>query len=192
MSRSRRPLAILVALLVSGGLAACGKHRNEEARFQHLLIEGHYLKLGELKYQVQITRQLDPNDVQDRAYLTGVPAAERDLEAYEVWFGVFMQVENEASEPMPPSGAIEIVDTQEEVYKPLTLEESNLYAYRPTERIPPGEVMPEKDTPAFDTPIQGALLLFKLPLSALDNRPMELKIEKQTPPLQTGIIDIDV
>ena len=46
-------------------------------------------------------------------------------------------------------------------------------------------------SPAFDTPIQGAMLLFKLDLQALDNRPLELKIEAATP-RQTGIIDLDV
>jgi hypothetical protein len=52
--------------------------------------------------------------------------------------------------------------------------------------------VPLSDTPAFDTPIQGSLLLFKLSLDALDNRPLELKIESSTAPQQTGIIDLDV
>ncbi len=179
-------------LLAGGGLAACGKHRNEEARVQHLEIEGHYLSLGELKYQVQMTRQLNPHDVQDRALLRGVPAAEQQIEAEEVWFGIFMQVENESAEPLPPSGDIEVVDTQERVFEPLELEESNLFAYRADEPIPPGEVLPVADTPAYDSPIRGSLLLFKLPRSALDNRPLELKIESSMAPPQTGIIDLDV
>ena len=63
--------------------------------------------------------------------------------------------------------------------------------YRSTELIPPGERAPLPDTAAYDTPIQGSLLLFKLTLEALDNRPLELKIEA-TDPRQTGIIDLDV
>lgn len=192
MSRLRRPIAVLLVLLAGGGLAACGKHRDEEAPVQHIEFEGHYLSLGELKYQVQITRQLNPDDVQDRAFLQGVPQDERELAADEVWFGVFMQVENEAEEPQTPSGDIEVIDTQEKVYKPIDLDDSNPFAYDPTQPIPPGEVLPLRDTPAYDSPIRGALLLFKLKGISLDNRPLELKIEGTATPHQTGIIDLDV
>ncbi|MFP5363403.1 MAG: hypothetical protein ACLGI5_11820 [Thermoleophilia bacterium] len=195
MSRLRRPiraLAVVAALLAAGGLAACGNHPDEEARVQHIEGEGFYLSLGELKYQVQMTRQLNPNDVQDRALLRGVPADEQQLAADEVWFGVFLQVENESDEPLEPSDDIEIHDTQERVFEPLELEQGNVFAYRPEEPIPPGEILPLADTPAYDSPIRGSLLLFKLPGTALDNRPLELKIEGTTSPQQTGIIDLDV
>ena len=191
MSRLRRPLAVLVALLVSGGLAACGKHLDEEARVVQIENEGFYLPLGELKYQVQGSRQLNPDDLQDRALLVGVPAADEDLKADEVWFGVFLQVENEASHPLNPSGEIEIIDTQEDIFKPLGLEDTNPVAYRSTDPIPAGELVPLPDTTAFNTANQGSLLLFKLTLDALDNRPLELKIESSTSE-QTGIIDLDV
>ncbi len=191
MSRLRRPLAVLAALLVSGGLAACGKHHDENAKIQHIEGEGFYLSLGELKYQVQGSRQLNPDDIQDKALLAGVPAADQELEDDEVWFGVFMQVENESGEPLQPSGEIEIVDTQERKFEPLELEDENLFAYRAEDPIPPGEILPVRDTPGFDTPNQGALVLFKLPSTALDNRPLELEIESNTTE-QTGIIDLDV
>jgi hypothetical protein len=191
LSRLRRPLAVLAVLLASGGLSACGNHHDETAKIQRIEGEGFYLSLGELKYQVQISRQLNPHDIQDKALLLGVPAAEQQLAADEVWFGVFMQVENESKEPLRPAGDIEIVDTQEEVFKPLALEETNQFAYRSTETIPAGQLVPLPDTPAFDTAIQGSMLLFKLKSTALDNRPLELKIQSSTTP-QTGIIDLDV
>ena len=191
MSRLRRPLAVLVALLVSGGLAACGKHLDEEARVILIENEGFYLPLGELKYQVQGSRQLNPGDIQDKALLAGVPAEEQTLEKNEVWFGVFLQVENEASHPLNPASEIEIIDTQEDIFKPLGLEETNAFAYRSTDPIPGGELAPQPDTPGFNTANQGSLLLFKLTLDALDNRPLELKIESSTTE-QTGIIDLDV
>lgn len=176
-------------LLASGGLSACGNHHDETAKIQRIENEAFYLSLGELKYQVQISRQLNPNDVQDKYYLRGVPADQATLKSDEVWFGVFLQVENEAGAPQVPSGNIEIVDTQEEEFRPLALDDTNLFAYRSTEQIPPGEILPLKDTPAFDSPIRGSLLLFKLSAVALDNRPLELKI---VGPEQTGIIDLDV
>ena len=109
MSRLRRPirsLAVLAVLIAAGGVSACGVHRDEEARVQHIEGEGFYLSLGDLKYQVQGSRQLNPYDVQDRQYLVGVPEHEQELESDEVWFGVFMQVENESDEPLTPSGDI--------------------------------------------------------------------------------------
>jgi hypothetical protein len=192
VSRLRRPIVLLLALLAGGGLAACGNHPDEDARVKHIEGEGFYLSLGELKYQVQGSRQLNPDDIQDRDYLRGIPPARQGLGADEVWFAVFLQVENESEEPMRPSGDIEIIDTQEDVFQPIELEATNPFAYDPTTAIPPGEIMPVKDTPAFDTANQGALLLFKLSLAALDNRPLELKIEGTNVPRQTGIIDLDV
>jgi hypothetical protein len=179
-------------LLASGGLAACGNHPDQDARIKHIENEGFYLELGELKYQVQVSRQLNPNDVQDSALLRGIPAEDQKLAADEVWFGVFIQVENESAEPLEPSGEVEIVDTQERVFRPLELEESNLFAYRPEQPIPPGDILPIPDTPAYDTPVRGSMMLFKLPSTALDNRPLELKIEGDLLPPQTGIIDLDV
>ena len=134
--------------------------------------EGLYLDLGELKYQVQISRQLNPDDIQDRSTCIGVPAAERRAEPDEVWFGVFLQVENEADEPLQPSGDIEIVDTQEDVFKPLALDDDERLRL-PLDRADPRRArsLPLPDTPAYDTPIQGSLLLFKLTLDGARQPP---------------------
>ena len=192
MARLRRPLALLATLLVSGGLAACGKHLDEEARVVHVEMEGLYLPVGEMKYQVQASRQLNPSDRQDLRFLTGIPPRDRELRSDQVWFAVFLRVENESKRPLPPSGEIEIHDTQDNVYEPIDLEPSNAFAYRTTIAIPPGSVLPLPDTPAFGTAAQGAMLLFKLRVQALDNRPLELIIENEHGPPQTGIIDLDV
>jgi len=182
---------VIAALLASAGLAACGNHADEHASIVRADNEGIYLSLGEMKYQVQISRQLNPYDIQDKYYLRGVPAGQEQLKPDEVWFAVFVQVENEASTPQQPSGEIKILDTQDEAFTPLTLDDTNLFAYRSAEAIPAGEILPLKDTPSYDTPIRGAMLLFKLKGTALDNRPLELEIKGTTTP-QTGIIDLDV
>jgi len=188
-----RPFALVALLLAAGALSACGtKGQHEGDRVVRAETEGLYLDIGELKYQVQVSRQLNPLDTQDKSYLLGIPEAERELEPDEVWFAVFMQVRNLTKEPLQPSGDIEIVDTQEDIFTPLALAEENVFAYRSEAVIPPGHLLPETDTAAFDTPIQGAMLLFKLTLTALDNRPLELKIEGRKAPQQTGIFDLDV
>ena len=191
MTRSRT-LTLLAALLVSGGLSACGKHVDENARVKVAETEGIYLDVSDLKYQVQVSRQLNPDDVQDKPYLAGIPEDQRELKADEVWFAVILRVQNETGRPLQPSSDIQIEDTQEEVFKPIGLDESNLYAYRSEESIPARETYPLLDSPGYDTPSRGALLLFKLTLTALNNRPLELTIEGRTAPQQTGIVDLDV
>ena len=191
MTRSRRLCAVLAALLVSGGLSACGKHQST-GPVRIAETEGIYLDVSELKYQVQVSRQLNPADVQDKPYLVGIPEDERDLEPDEVWFAVGLRVQNETGEPLQPSADIEIEDTQDEVFEPIELEPDNVYAYRADDMIPARRPTRCSTRRATTRPRAGALLLFKLTLTALNNRPLELKIEGRKAPQQTGIVDLDV
>ena len=193
MTRSRRIAVLLAALLVSGGLSACGKHTAEDAPVKLAETEGIYLDLNDLKYQVQMSRQLNPKDVQDEPLLLGIPEEEQELKSDEVWFAVGMRVQNETGESLRPSEAIEIEDTVGEVFEPIELGEENVFAYRSHELIPPKETYPLLDSPAFDSPSRSAIILFKLTLTGLNtNRPLELKIEGRKLPKQTGIVDLDV
>lgn len=191
MTRPRRLCALLAALLLAGVLSACGKHQST-GPVRIAETEGIYLDVSDLKYQVQVSRQLEPNDVQDKAFLAGVPEGERELEPNEVWFAVLMRVQNVTDEDLLPASDITITDTQEQEFEPLELEQTNTFAYRANETIPAGEVVPVIDSPGYDSPSRGALLLFKLTLTALNNRPLELKIEGRKAPQQTGIVDLDV
>jgi len=179
-------------VLATAGLSACGNHPDKSARVVRAETEGLYLDVGKLKYQVQVSRALNPYDAQDKAYLVGVPEDERELASDAVWFAIFLRVQNETDREQLPSAAIEIIDTQEQIFEPIGFEAENVFAYRSTEPIPAGEVLPLENTPAYEIPARGALLLFKLKNSTLDNRPLELKIEGRGLPQQTGIIDLDV
>jgi hypothetical protein len=190
--RSRRLITLLAAVLAAAGLSACGKHIDKDARVVRAETEGIYLDIGELKYQVQISRAMNPYDTQDKSLLIGVPADERELAPDETWFGVFLRVQNETDKEQLPSENIEIIDTQEEVFDPIEFAPDNVFAYRADEPIPPRQVLPLPDSAAYDTPARGALLLFKMKNTTLDNRPLELKIEGRQVPAQTGIIDLDV
>jgi hypothetical protein len=191
VTRSRRLCAVVAALLVSGGLSACGKHQST-GPIRTAETEGIYLDISDLKYQVQVSRQFNPADVQDKAFLADIPEAERELKPDEVWFGVLIRVQNETGDPLAPADDIQIADTQDEIFKPLELGPANLFAYRSDDLIPAGETYPLLDSPGYDSPSRGALLLFKLTLTALNNRPLELKIEGRKAPQQTGIVDLDV
>ena len=56
-----------------------------------------YLNVGPLIYQVQLSRELNPYNIEDSAYLQGLTPAQRQLEPGQEWFAVFMQVYNNTS-----------------------------------------------------------------------------------------------
>jgi hypothetical protein len=191
VTRSRRLCAVIAALLVSGGLSACGKHQST-GPVRIAETEGIYLDVSDLKYQVQVSRQLNPRDTEDKPFLAGIPADEVELKPDEVWFGIFLRVQNETGEALQPSSDIKIEDTVGEKFEPLELGPENLYWYDADAAIPARETLPLLDSPGYDSPPRGALLLFKLTLTALNNRPLELTIEGRKAPQQTGIVDLDV
>jgi hypothetical protein len=188
---SRRLSVLLSAVLVSVALSACGKHE-ATGLVRTAETEGIYLDVSDLKYQIQVSRQLNPHDTQDRPYLAGLSATDAKLAPDQVWFGVFMRVQNETKGALRPSDDIRITDSQEEVFKPIALGAQNNYAYRSNDAIPGEETMPLLDTPGYDTPSRGALILFKVTLTALSNRPLELRLEGRKVPQQTGIFTLDV
>jgi hypothetical protein len=184
----RRSLTGLLALAAVAPLAGCG---NKTDRVTLAETEGIYVDVGELKYQVQISRQLNPSDSEDRAYLSGLAPEDRELASNEVWFGVFMLVQNETDEYQPAAREFEVHDTLEKVYRPVELASINPFAYRPID-IPPDEQIPVSDSAAAEGPIQGSLVLFKMTAESVDNRPLELVIRNPESPQETAIVDLDV
>jgi hypothetical protein len=183
----RRVLMVLAlgAALVAGG---CGNRIETRTVGE---TEGLYIDVGDLKYQVQISRIINPRDIEDRHYLTGLPPGTLEPKADEAWFGVWLRAQNtESKETHPTATEFEIVDTQENTFEPIELED-NPFAYAPAE-LPPNTVLPNSEDPAGQGPIQGSLLLFKLTNEALQNRPLEFKITNPNDPEDVGIVDLDI
>ena len=124
---------------------------------------------------MQISRQLNPTDFEDRDYLIGLPASQQ-LGPDEDWFGVFVRVEND-SEGRAGDLGYSIRDTQGNVYRPVAIGPNNLFAYRAAV-LRPTDVLPVPSTPAAENTIQGALLLFKVTVANFQNRPLELQIRR--------------
>lgn len=190
---SRRLAALSVALVAAlVPLSGCGA----ETEVVEGESEGIYLDVGELRYQVQISRQLNPSDADDRSYLQGIPLNERRLEKGESWFGVFVLVQNETKERHRAAGEFEIEDTQGQKFEPLELTDANDFAYRPIEvepkNITPGTIPPKNSVAAGNTSIGGALLLFKVPISTFDNRPLKLHIKQPGAEPDEAEVDLDV
>ena len=176
----RRLLSLSLALLASLVLAACGQEAQDEGGFQTEIAivaetEAIYIDLDGLKYQVQVSRQLNPGLVDDRGYFADVPGEARELADDEEWFGIWMRAENNEKEPHRLTDEFEIVDTQENVYRPIEFGPNNPFAYRP-EVVQPNENYPDPNSPAGERQPQGSLILFKVRRFSLDNRPLELII----------------
>jgi hypothetical protein len=184
-----RRLALLLSLLACGLVAAgCG---NKQETVTQGDTEGIYIDVDDLKYQVQISRYLNASDIEDRDYLKGLPAGTEQPKGDETWFGVFLRVQNEEGEPIVPANDFEIVDTQENVYRPIPLDPAiNVFAYDP-KPIPAHGVLPDPESAAAKSAIQGSLLLFKVKTSSLQNRPLEFKLRRGGSG-DTGTVDLDV
>jgi hypothetical protein len=178
---SPRILVLLLAAVLALGLSACGNEETEDETYQSenaqvAETEGIYLEIGEVKYQVQISRQLNPLMTDDTDFFSTMSEADRDIAKDELWFGVWMRVENESTEPVERASRFTITDTQENEYVPVSMGEPNPFAYRPG-RTEGEELYPLPNTPAGERAPNGALLIFKLKRFSLDNRPLELEIE---------------
>ena len=112
---------LLVAFLAGLLLAGCGSNPEDTLKVD----EGEPMKLGELVYNVQISRFLNPNDDEDKAYLVGQPPPPNN----KFYLGVFMQVSNDgkAAEQVPTDFSIE--DTVGTKFKPVS--SKSLFALGP-------------------------------------------------------------
>jgi hypothetical protein len=192
------PLRLLTALaaaaLAAGALSACGESHTRVTTGTYAGESGKnapYLNVGPLTYEVQVSRELNPANTEDAAYLQGLPASEAKLLPGEEWFAVFIQVYNETSNPLQAAEGITISDTQGNVYNPLAPAPTNVYAYRGGTVRGNGQ-LPEPDTPAYFGPTQAALLLYKIKVVSLDNRPLEIRIKDPEDPSRGASAELDV
>lgn len=173
-------LLLCLALALGALLAGCG-HEEEELH----AVEGEPLELGELSYNVQITRFLNPSNADDATYL-------RDLDEAppgEEYLAVFMRINNNSedhTERIPTSFTVET--SRDEDFSPLDLD--NPFALELGAEIEPGGSVPAPDTAARSGPIKGSMVLFLVEQEATENRPLELLIPG--PDGETGTIELDI
>lgn len=183
MRRLLAPTLVVAALTAAG----CGGHQGQRTSAE---TEGLYLDVGEMTYQVQISRYMNPADQEDRAYFAGMPEGAAQLPGDEAWFGVFLRVQNETEEPHRAAGNIVIEDTQEKKYRPVGLGDENLFAYR-ADIVPPESVSPQADTIAGQGPVaNGRLVLFRLKIETLQNRPLRMLISEGAGEPSEVILDV--
>jgi hypothetical protein len=195
ISRLRKLALILPALLAVVALGACGDSHTKVTTGTYAGESGAnapYLNVGPLVYEVQLSRELNPANSEDAAYLKGLSPSESKLEQGQEWFAVFLQVYNHTKEPLESASEITISDTQENVYKPIVPDESNPFAYRGGEMVPANGQLPLPDTIANSGPTSGLMLLFKIQVVSLDNRPLEIKIVNPEDQGESANAELDV
>ena len=123
--------------------------------------------------------------------------AERPQRCPTALFGVFVEVCNDESDGAPVAareprvqrglgtdgqeverelpGDFEIEDSRGSKFEPIVLPSTNVFAYRgrPLEK---GDCIPASGSAASTTPTAGSLLVFRLPVAATENRPLELSV----------------
>jgi len=158
-------LAALAFALLALTVAACG-YENESKD----VVEGEVVKLGQLKYQVIFSRFLNPNDNEDSAYLVGQPSPQKGSN----YFGVFLEVQNKSEETQTLADSFSIEDADRVTYDAIPSE--SLYAFPAGGKVESQEPVPTPDSTPQQGPIEGSLVLFELPETASQNRPLTLSI----------------
>ena len=169
MPRRSRLAPPLLAVLALAGLAllvsACGYESHEKE-----VVEGEPVELGELSYNAIFSRYLNPNDNEDSAYLVGQPPPPKG----SAYFGVFFEVQNESEEVQTLAEKMTIEDADHEKFEALPSE--SLYALPLGGEVEEQEQIPILDSTPEQGAIEGSLVLFLLPDSASEARPLTLAI----------------
>jgi hypothetical protein len=187
MPLRRLAVTSILALSAATGLAACGGEENIHVAHS----EGVYVTTGDLQYQVQMSRQLNPHLPEDQAYLVGVPGDQRQLANDEEWFGVFLRAFNRSDRPQQSAKTFYITDTTGKRYDATPLDgRVNVTMFR-SWVLKPGDQLPVPGTPARELATQGGLILFKVPISAYDTRPLQFHIDSPSGG-EPAAVDLDV
>lgn len=177
MDLGRRALLLLFVLVLSLGAGACGQEGDESIQGTgtpgEAFREGLSEPLDGLEYNVFITRQLNTAITPDQAFYKGPPPGKG-----KVFLGMFMEVcnhEKEAARSRPPDSFV-VVDSQKNEFKPMPLPRENDFAYN-ERALQPNECMPAAGSVAQQQSASGVMLMYEVPLSSLENRPLEVEIE---------------
>jgi len=193
-SPTRKLLSGVAVLAAALALGACGDSHTKVTTGTYAGESGAnapYLNVGPLVYEVQLSRELNPTNEEDAAYLRGLGAAESKLEPGQEWFAVFVQVYNNGDHSQRAAETMTITDTQGNSYAPIVPSSINSYAYRGGVVAAKGQI-PPPDTTADSGPTQGSLLLYKIKVQSLDNRPLELKITNPEDLAESASAELDV
>ena len=105
----------------------------------------------------------------------------------QYYLGVFMRVDNDGDSSAQVATDFKVVDTVGDTFDPIP--SKSLFALKLGATIHPGDQVPEGETPAANGPIEGAMVLFRIDSSAVQDRPLTLEIPS---PEETGRVQLDI
>ncbi|HWH10267.1 MAG TPA: hypothetical protein VG165_04005 [Solirubrobacteraceae bacterium] len=184
---ARRTLLLIAIAACAVTLSGCGYVANVKSADSEAI----YVNVGQLKYQVQFSRELNPYDTEDASYLEGLSPATVALTPAQAWFGVFMLVLNEHGKAYQAAYDYYMTDTAGDVFRPTPVKGTNPFAYHSV-MVAPYDQLPLVGSLAADGPTSGAALLFKIPLASFDDRPLVLHIVDPSNPHSESIVTLDV
>lgn len=184
-NRFKSTVAGCLVALALGGAVGCG---DEVPGVQEPAREGLTLDVAGIEYTVFITRELNLAITPDKAYYPGPPAGKDNA-----LFGVFLTACNpeDAEKSLYATADFEVEDNQGNKFEPVVLPEENQFAYQPLELVP-GDCIPEDGSVAQQGPTAGSMLLFEFPLTATENRPLELTITGPAGSGESKTVELDL
>lgn len=193
-STALRKLPLVASLAVALAVGACGSEGEEKVTVAPS--EGVYVDIGEVAYQVQISRILNPRGEEDRSYLVGLPAGEtkEGLGPDEQWFAVFLRAQSYGDKPEKLATSFRVIDTEGSAWKPIELSDVNQYRWAPEGDLPAGYTYPGPNSMSGAGPVRdGSLLLFKVRDSIYQNRPLVLEIhDPENPKKVAATVNLDL
>jgi hypothetical protein len=174
-------LALVFALVLAVlGVAGCGNDLSKEAD------EGVPIQLGDLTFNVQETRFLNPAQPDDQEYLAG---QQLPTPAGKSYLGVFLEIKNEGDDPvrLPTDAGMSVVDTTGAASEAIPSHTD--FAAPLGSPLAAGDDIPAPGTAAANGPTQGAIVLFLLDQGVSENRPLKLEIDTEG---ETGEITLDI
>jgi hypothetical protein len=154
---------IVAALLVAG----CGPPPDQNAP------DGTIVTQDGVDYAVQTSRELNPDDPDDRVFL-GEGSKGLDRPGTTL-VGVFLQARNDDASPRRALAAPQIVTAFGETFEPLPLPPTDPFAYRGG-RLTPGDEIPGPRSVARESPEDGDVLVYRVPTGVfVGDRPFTLR-----------------
>ena len=174
------PALVFALVLAVLGVAGCGNDLGKEAD------EGVPIRLGDLNFNVQETRFLNPAQADDQEYLAG---QQLPTPAGKSYLGVFLEIKNEGDDPvrLPNDAGMSVLDTTGAAYEAIPSDTDFSAPLGST--LGAGDDIPAPGTAAANGPTQGAIVLFLLDQGVSENRPLKLEIDTEG---ETGEITLDI
>jgi hypothetical protein len=130
-------------------------------------------RLGDVTYTSPGARPLDPRNRDDAMLLRG--AGDPVSHSRDIWFGAFVDATNDGARPAATARHVTLRDIDGVRFEPVALPAANRFRYRARSIPPRGEVPGQSSAADSDLAAEGDLLLFRIPRSAYEAGPLELR-----------------